>query len=376
MADHDTFPKGHSVFTTIQVARYKGIVELNLFKVPQILLVGGQNNAGKSSLLEAVFLVMDRVNPDLVSRHFGWRGVAQFPLDPEYWWRPIFNNFDLATPINITLQDSRNKSLEFGIRHEPSYVSYTVPNPPGASPGFRQQSPTTVTQSANAVQALRITASYGGRPIQDAHLAIQPQGYAFQVHRAEGPMFQAIYIASSMRGSSHEDAVRYGQLDLKNMTNAVLDVAKQIEPRIRGLSVVAIGDGAYLHAEVEGFPRKIPVSMMGDGITRILSITLAILSCENGLVLIDELENGLHHSKISTLWSAIARASLSAKCQVIATTHSYECLVAASNTLLAPGNPSFAYARLDRTKGTALTKVVQYSSEELQSALDAEFEVR
>ena len=61
---------------------------------------------------------------------------------------------------------------------------------------------------------------------------------------------------------------------------------------------------------------------MGDGINRILTIILAMVNCENGYLLIDEFENGLHYSVQEKLWEIIFYLAKRLNIQVFATTHS------------------------------------------------------
>jgi AAA15 family ATPase/GTPase len=363
------------VFNSIKIHNYKGIVDLELFKIPQILLVGGKNNVGKSSLLEAIFLALDRLNPELLSRHFAFRGIGEVPLTPDSWWRPIFHNYDLTQPLKIELCDSKSKSLVFRVSHEPNYRIENIQHTT-VIPAVNQESKFATTPKDSPVQSLHIIATYDNKKVFDSHLIIQPQGFAVKIDLAETTSIQGVYISSIARSSPKDDSVRFSQLDLENKTAQALEVVRIIEPKIKALSVVAIGDGSEIHAEVEGFPRKIPISLMGDGVGRILSIVLSILVTSNGVVLVDEIGNGLHHSKLPELWSAISKACITANCQLIATTHNYECLAAAFNSTSNINPSSFSYIRIDRSKKTDKLIATQYTHDELAEALEAEFEVR
>ncbi len=55
--------------------------------------------------------------------------------------------------------------------------------------------------------------------------------------------------------------------------------------------------------------KRYRLSSMGDGINRVLTIILALLNCKDGILLIDEFENGLHHSVQSQLWKIIFELS-------------------------------------------------------------------
>ena len=109
------------MLTAIRVKNYKGLSDIDLWKLTPITLIGGRNNVGKSSLLEAVFAAMDRLNPEMLFRMFSWRGVASVKVDPDAMWRPSFGNYDFSQPISIELKDSRSKWLKVSIRHEDNY---------------------------------------------------------------------------------------------------------------------------------------------------------------------------------------------------------------------------------------------------------------
>ena len=72
---------------------------------------------------------------------------------------------------------------------------------------------------------------------------------------------------------------------------------------------------------------------MGDGINRVLTIILAMVNCQNGYILIDEFENGLHYSIQNRLWKIIFYLSNALNIQVFATTHSLDCVESFSNVL-------------------------------------------
>jgi AAA15 family ATPase/GTPase len=87
---------------------------------------------------------------------------------------------------------------------------------------------------------------------------------------------------------------------------------------------------------------------MGEGMRRVLSLVLAIANAPGGVVLIDEIENGLHYSVQADVWKAIARAARDADVQVFATTHSWECIEAAHRAFKEAGPYELRYYRLDR----------------------------
>ena len=91
----------------------------------------------------------------------------------------------------------------------------------------------------------------------------------------------------------------------------------------------------------------------------------------DGVVLVDEIENGLHHSVMPDVWRAVNRAAREFDTQVVATTHSFECVEAAHKGL---EKDDFRYHRLD-VEGRN-TRCVTYDSEMIEAAIRHNLEVR
>ena len=72
-----------------------------------------------------------------------------------------------------------------------------------------------------------------------------------------------------------------------------------------------------------------PLKLAGDGLNKLLFIVLSIISNPDSILLIDEIESGFHYSMYPKLWETIALAARENACQIIATTHSYECIAGA-----------------------------------------------
>ena len=135
-----------------------------------------------------------------------------------------------------------------------------------------------------------------------------------------------------------------------------------------------MGGETVLHADL-GYKRLLPFSVLGEGIYRLLTFLLAIINTPDGIVLIDEIENGIHHSALKRVWSLVDEISKQYKVQVIATTHSYECIQEASEIFLAKNvSNNFRLHRLDRIKDKF--HAVTYDDEALEGAMHGYLEVR
>jgi predicted ATPase len=125
-----------------------------------------------------------------------------------------------------------------------------------------------------------------------------------------------------------------------------------------------------------GIDRLIPIQIMGDGIIRLLSFLVTIANTENGVVLIDEIENGFHYSVLANVWESIYDAAKQYNAQIFATSHSYECVRAfnkiQSSKLLK--EDTLRLFRIEKNKDEFET--FKYDSEVLESSLESNWEIR
>ena len=74
--------------------------------------------------------------------------------------------------------------------------------------------------------------------------------------------------------------------------------------------------------------KNVALLRMGNGVHRILTVLLALSTCENGILLIDEIENGLHYSVQEAMWDMIFEIAERLNVQVFATTQSIDTILA------------------------------------------------
>jgi AAA15 family ATPase/GTPase len=99
-----------------------------------------------------------------------------------------------------------------------------------------------------------------------------------------------------------------------------------------------------------------------------------VASSKNGIVFIDEVENGVHYSVLSKLWEATAEFAERFNTQVFATTHSLECIRAAYETF-AERQYAFRLFRLQRETDRSVSSK-EFSMDAIGAALKTELELR
>jgi len=352
------------MFTSVSVANFRCFRELRLKGLDRVNLIAGKNNVGKSSLLEALFLLLGETNLALAFSISASRGLAK--IETSYksvsaWvWAPMFHLFDKEKEIMLGGKRLDEPEMKVTIgRVPPSSVTVSLEEGPLESPS--PQSPTVLEATYQCGKESRTSHMYihEGKP-KVAPPPPQPTipGY---FHPARG-MFPK------------EDAKSLADLLIRKESYDLVDILKIIEPRITQLSTMpGPGDESIIYGDV-GLGQMLPLVLMGEGLVRFTSFLLKIAMAAHGVVLIDEIENGLHHSVMDAVWTAIAEAARLFDVQVFATTHSWECVVAAHRAFQDSGTYDFRLHRLDRVDDQI--RAVTYDQEKLATAIASGLEVR
>jgi ABC-type multidrug transport system ATPase subunit len=87
------------------------------------------------------------------------------------------------------------------------------------------------------------------------------------------------------------------------------------------------GDGERIPmAKIADLADPLPLRSLGEGMNRLFGIALALVNAKDGFLLVDEVESGLHYSVQPDLWKLIFQVARRLNVQVIATTHSRDCI--------------------------------------------------
>jgi len=124
-----------------------------------------------------------------------------------------------------------------------------------------------------------------------------------------------------------------------------------------------------------GLDRLVPLGVLGDGLVRITTILAAAYACMGGgLLLIDEIDNGLHYSSMDKLWRALVAFSRANDVQVVVTTHNIDFLRAVARCEGLGCRDDFTYIRLARRM--AQSRAFPFTSDEFRAAIEYDTEIR
>jgi hypothetical protein len=117
--------------------------------------------------------------------------------------------------------------------------------------------------------------------------------------------------------------------------------------------------------------QRIPIGSMGDGIWRLLGVALALVQARGGVLLVDEIDTGLHYSVLVDMWRLVFETARQLDVQVFATTPSRDCYEALA-AVTEPGRSEISLQRIERGK----TEAIGFTEREIRQAAERGLEVR
>jgi hypothetical protein len=212
----------------------------------------------------------------------------------------------------------------------------------------------------------------------DRYLRIPPPPE--EIMKEEGWLHPDAAIAAFLpaRGLSTSDTKRlWDKASLADKDELLLDWLRFVEPDVRDLRYISDPEsGVDLpYLKIDGERGRVPLASMGDGLTHLFHIGLAMANASGGILLIDEFENGLHWEVQEQLWKALFEAANRFGVQVFATTHSNDCIQAfvEARKVRLISSESYVY-RLER-RGEDI-HAHEFSPQGLEAAIRQGIEVR
>ncbi|MEA3309180.1 MAG: AAA family ATPase [Chloroflexota bacterium] len=361
------------MYKSFTVRNFRCFGKLTVEPLERINLIAGKNNIGKTTLLEALWLHYGHHNPELGLRLRVFRGLDRFRRD-EFLW-DMFSKFDPEKIIELSSrdQDDRTRSLHITIQEHPTSRVSLREHP---ADGNRSDplAVEMIEQETTAPVESRILFDYTDASEKNIQAYAYVESDSIRFERPSGVRgSRAILLTAQRRDNLGTLAERFSNLAVNNKEGKIVQILRIIEPRLEGLSMLHIGGSPIIHGDI-GAKRRMPLPLMGDGMGRLLSIALAIPEVQDGLLLVDEIENGLHHTVMGKVWKGIADLARDYNVQIVATTHSEECIQSAHQAFAASEQYNFALHRLERVKGAI--RAVTLGQEALDAAIEMDAEVR
>lgn len=362
------------MYKSFSISGFRGLSRCSIEGMRRLTLLTGMNNTGKTAALEAMFIHSGHHNPNLVMVVNAVRGVAKIRLDPtsegDPPWLSVFSGFVDTLPIRLTGEvQVKSGQFETRVMQITSVKSQTELS--GLSAQVRGLPYSTDGLTAKILK-LELT---DGRKKSVKHFMYYDGNQQHVIPTPPLLRYQARFLSPHQRDSMEEQATQFARLQLSGQVDLLLAALREIEPRLRGLELVFNGE-PMLHGDIGMKNRRlVPLPYMGDGVSRVAALILAIGSVPGGAVFVDDIDTGLHYSVMQAFWASVMKAADLFDVQVVATTHSGECLKAALlNAEETNSREDLCLVRLERQADHVAA--FTYGHDEIEFALGSGLEVR
>jgi predicted ATPase len=316
------------MLSDLHIRNFRGFEDLRLDNLGRVNLVVGKNNTGKTSLLEAVTILADprqmgslphlfRDPPgDVVERYYKW--LRKDGSDPE------------QSAIESTVGNERLRVSLYPGKYLTHEIQLKLRNFYNDAVEIIRV-PTKISWNVRSVAVQ----DRNGRDIVSAYSrAVAPKG---------------------------------GEERIESLLRAV-------DPRIQTVRLATDGQNTLFVVVDIGLGERVPLPQLGQGVCRLLGVFAEILGHSPQIVLVDEIENGIHYTAMPQVWKGIAEVAERMNVQIFATTHSHECLEAAHEAFAERASYDFRVVQLYRvgqkTDGRVLDRKL------IEAALAGEIDLR
>lgn len=340
----------------ITINNFRGIHKCRIDGLSQVNLFFGKNNCGKSSLLEAVFLVCGQSNPLLPASINAMRTYNRIS---EQDIRYFFYKMDISKEISISTYGGQERHLDISAFQQMSNVDVN-----NVSTELLHQYGLKMRFSTNEGE-------YNSEVQYDTHDPNKIEQKS-QVDSRYVEKLKCMYL--SPRYDSNASLEGLQNIYLNKDEEFLAAALKLLEP--------AAKDPVFIENVMlvdVGLSQRIPINLMGDGIRKIVSFLTSIYACRGGVVLFDELSNGFHHSVMKPMWDIVIRAAVKNDVQVFATTHDEDSIrgfqQAAFDFSNEKGKEVASGFKLQKIKDDEL-KEYRFSINQIGYAMEQEMEIR
>lgn len=334
----------------ILIKQFRCYKEFSIKGFRRINLIGGLNNAGKTILLEAILL-----NSSPTFRHVSLlRGLRGEGMDtkelPEYTWDNFFYNLDRDKEILIEAEHSNKKVVGLEISNDEVVDDFKTSDDEKDKEEVSVYEDL-VTNEKNYKSVLHLKQKIDDKEIPILVAIAHNKGIS--VKELNAPSYKtANFIPASSKRRQSILARDFGVAEKRNKANLVLKALQIIDKDIEEIKVSVVGG---IHLEIKKINKNfMPVTLFGDAINKVLNIALTLINNNGSIILVDEIENGIHYTVQSDFWEFIIKLSFDKELdfQFFATTHSYEMLKSFGKVTSEIADADSAYFELYRDNET------------------------
>lgn len=316
------------IFKELNISNFRSVRDFHTTGFERINLFFGNNNCGKTTILEALFLLCGFSNPILLHRINILREYRSFnfdDLDLFFYKRHFENQIKiegvLSDGINRTVSISPHKSevqeiISFGEEAESIFMAE---NQEKEYDSLQFNFQTDVAGASVEGKSSIVLLGNDKVTVKEQEPSVERR---IGVKRDENYKEELKAAFITPRSNERSYIKNLNELLKDKKKPYIIDALQKLDPSI----VDIMTEEDDLLCDV-GFDKFLPIHMMGDGVRKFMHIITALYAVKGGVLFVDEIDNGLHHSSTCILWKLIYEIATELDVQVFATTHSIDTLL-------------------------------------------------
>lgn len=312
-----------AMLSTLSINRFRGIRNLSIETLGQINLIVGDNNCGKTSVLEAIQLLRSSGKGSLANIYrIARQRESMFGLNAN----SIYENFicmfpkdDLEQELIISGKCGENP-IAYRISGKKSRILIDVNELDETTKRFVSENDIgleTDVFNGNVEYIL-------GNSVQNESIQVNAYSRISGTMISEEDRLRIVYISpfEHLKGNTVNLIVKND--DYKKICLKALQL---FDPDIKDIMFFRsdIGNRPIEYLKHRKFG-NMPLSTFGDGIKKVLVLSNAIAAAEGGILLIDEIETSIHKKYYDDIFRFIVKACKAFNVQAFITTHSLEAI--------------------------------------------------
>lgn len=341
---------------TLEVRNFRSIKNLAIDKINQFNLLIGENNCGKSTILEALYMVCGVPQLPLFAMNSG-RGANTAQNEDLL---SLFYDFEIGQSVSVKYLDKEyfRKVSVSAVKFErmPQVIMNGMPIEVSNIGRYE------ITVNASKL-GKAYTIDYDQKNVTPERIFL-PEESVNSISNDKSARSVQFITAQWI----NYNVVEYvNNLVVNKQKDSLIDNLKKIDGRIKDIQ---IGNNNNIYVDI-GLPKLMPIAFVGLGVRKFICIASIVSSMKDGVLLIDEFENGLHYKTMNVLLKAVVSLCQERNIQLFVTTHSYECID--SFTKIASPERSSVF-RIERNSSGH--KCTYISNEAAQNAILERWEIR
>lgn len=357
--------KTELLLDSLEIKGYRCFEHLTIEKLGRVNLIVGKNNVGKTALLEGLWIYCEMRNNRPLSdillarnelpnrvKETGYNLPNDFENYRHFFYErpfPVYPpDYDWLGTISFEIGSAKNEDNRLIVEFEKKDNNF----PPSLKPSFPKNLPDFMTYFIN---------SYGL-----INQNIEELWENIQLRDSEDFVVKALSLLN-------DDLITVRLIPYPTKVDNKVPVVR-LKKRILELGVNPSTHRLFRDHKVIDDKEPVPLKSLGDGMNRLFGIALTLVNCRNGMVFIDEIENGLHYSVLPDVWKLIFKTAKDLNVQVFATTHSKDCIEAFTQAAIDDEESDGMLIRLENKDGKI--RAVNFNEDELETVERRNIEVR